>query len=181
VSDAAPIPNREVLESILRELARELAAEGLDVEVVMVGGAWLLWHTERSATRDVDSVVGLDASAKVVVERVGRRRGMAPDWLNDRAAGFWPVGVDRDQVEAVLDEPGLRVCVPPASVVFVMKLYRGHAQDYEDMVSIWPMCEFDGPEAAVDAFWSGYPHALDDPHLLELVSRIAAESGEADP
>lgn len=57
-----------------------------------------------------------------------------------------------------------------------LELYRGHAQDYDDMVSLWALCEFDTPAAAVEAFWSGYPHAPEDPHLVELVSRIASEA-----
>jgi hypothetical protein len=57
---------------------------------------------------------------------------------------------------------GLTVKLPPARIVFVMKLYRAHPQDHEDMVSLWPHCGFADPASAADAFRRAYPHGCRD-------------------
>jgi hypothetical protein len=54
-----------------------------------------------------------------------------------------------------------------------MKLYRNDPQDYEDMIRIWPLCGFDSPQAAVDAFFEAYPHAPSDEYLIDLMRQIA--------
>src|SRR5713101_5626284 len=46
---AGLLRERGELESLFDELARL----GTSVEVVMVGGAWMLWHAQRASTRDV--------------------------------------------------------------------------------------------------------------------------------
>ena len=55
------IDDRDELESIFEELARELDELGTAVDVVMVGGSWMLWHSQRAWTRDVDSARRFDA------------------------------------------------------------------------------------------------------------------------
>jgi len=49
------LEDRAELEALFDELNRELAGLGTTAHVVMVGGAWMLWHSRRLSTRDVDS------------------------------------------------------------------------------------------------------------------------------
>lgn len=44
------LSDRGDLEALFDELAVELRRLGIVTEVVMVGGAWLLWHAQRVAS-----------------------------------------------------------------------------------------------------------------------------------
>lgn len=89
---AAPglLSDRGDLEALFDELAAEFRRVGVAAEVVMVGGAWLLWHAQRVATRDVDSARRLDAQLAEAIDAVGKRHDLRRGWLNDAAAPFWP-------------------------------------------------------------------------------------------
>lgn len=173
VSAARPLEGRRDLEALFGELGRELSSDGTVAEVVLVGGSWLLWHQQRAATRDVDSAQRVNPAVAAAVRRVADRHGLAEDWLNDRAAMFWPADADLADCRVVYEAGGLTVKVPAPEVVFVMKLYRASPQDHEDMILLWPSCGFESPGAAAEAFWRAYPHAPEDPHLADYVSEIA--------
>lgn len=179
MSSAAPLGNRDDLEALFAELGAELDALDATGEIVMVGGSWLLWHTQRAATYDVDSATRLDDALTVAASRVSARHDLGEDWLNDRAAMFWPADADYGACTTAHVTGGLTVKVPPARAIFVMKLYRAHPQDYEDMVSLWPDCGFAGPGAAAAAFRRAYPHAPDDEFLADYIAGIAHEAGAA--
>lgn len=170
------LSDREDLEALFDEFAAELRRLGVTAEVVMVGGAWLLWHAQRVATRDVDSARRLDAQLTEAIDAVGQRHDLRRGWLNDVAAAFWPAGASLEHCITVYEQEPLVVRAPPAEVVFVMKLYRADPQDREDMVLLWPMCGFSGPEDAVEAFEAAYPHAPEDEHIVDYVRQIAHDA-----
>lgn len=176
MNPAAPLRDREVLRALFDELGRELTEIGAQAEIVMVGGSWLLWHTQRAATYDVDSAKRLDGRLVEAAYRVSDRHGLARDWLNDHATGFWPTSASYEDCSVAYQTGGLTVRVPPPQVIFVMKLYRSSPQDYEDMVTIWPACGFADPDSAAEAFRSAYPHAPDDEFLTNHIAGIAAEA-----
>jgi hypothetical protein len=176
MSSPGLLADRDELEGLFVELADELLRLGLSAEVVMVGGSWMLWHSQRAATRDVDSARRFEADLSEAVRAVGARHGLGASWLNDSAAGFWPAGASLDDGEVVFERGNLRVRTPPPEIVFVMKLYRAHPLDREDLVSLWPLCDFGTPEAAVESFRSGYPHAPEDEHLVDFVRDIADDA-----
>lgn len=170
------LSDRGELEALFDELAAELRRLCVAAEVVMVGGAWLLWHAQRSATRDVDSARRLDPQLGDAIDAVGQRHDLRSGWLNDAAAAFWPAGASFEDCAVVYDQEPLVVRAPPPEVVFVMKLCRADPQDREDMVLLWPMCGFASPEDAVEAFEDAYPHAPEDRHLVDYVRQIAHDA-----
>jgi hypothetical protein len=170
------LSDRGELEALFDELASELRRLGVAADVVMVGGAWLLWHAQRVATRDVDSARRLDPQLTGAIDAVGQRHDLRSGWLNDAAAAFWPAGAAFEDCAVVYEEEPLVVRAPSPEVVFVMKLYRADPQDREDMVLLWPMCGFASPEDAVNAFKAAYPHSPEDEHLVEYVRRIAHDA-----
>ncbi len=161
--------DRGALESLFGELADELAQRGMSVEVVMVGGSWMLWHSLRAGTRDVDSARRFDADVSEAVNRVGARYDLREGWLNDAAAPFWPSGASYGDCEIVYQHGTLVVGAPAPEIIFVMKLYRADPQDREDLISLWPLCNFASPDDAVDAFTRAYPHAPDDEYLTNYI------------
>lgn len=69
------------------EVAEALPVAGDRHVVIVAGGALLAWRGLREATRDVDSIRRLDDELRAAIEKVARRHGLAPRWLNDSAAG----------------------------------------------------------------------------------------------
>lgn len=170
------IEDRSELEAVFHEFAQELAALGTSAQVVMVGGAWMLWHSLRRSTRDVDSARPLAPGLESAVVKVAGRHGLSRKWLNDSAAAFWPSNADYHACEVVYRAPTLEVRTPDPDVMFVMKLYRADPQDREDLVSLWPLCEFGDPEAAAVAFHDAYPHAPEDEYLVKYVADVASDA-----
>lgn len=172
------LEGRDEIIALFDELDAELSRLGAEAEIVMVGGAWMLWQELRASTRDVDSARRLEARVRDAVSRIGELHDLGTTWLNDAASAFWPSGADLDECAVVYDGAALVVRAPTPEVVFVMKLYRSSPQDREDMVAIWPLCAFEGPVAASEAYVDAYPHAPDDPHLANHIADIARD---ADP
>lgn len=54
-----------------------------------------------------------------------------------------------------------------------MKLYASRAPDLDDMIHLWPHCNFDSPQAVVQEYYLAYPHAEQDPHLVDHLAAIA--------
>ena len=61
--------------------------------------------------------------------------------------------------------------------VFLMKMYRAHPNDVDDMAKIWALTKFTAAQEVADAFFNAYPHAPDDPHLDTFVKGIAQRAG----
>lgn len=170
------IEGRSELVALFDELAEELARLGTLAQVVMVGGAWMLWHSQRMSTRDIDSGRSLDPSIESAIAKVAQQHGLSDRWLNDSAAAFWPSNTAYDACEVVYQTASLEVRTPDPDVLFVMKLYRADPQDREDLVSLWPLCGFDDPEAAAAAFRNAYPHAPEDEYLADYIADVAEDA-----
>lgn len=164
----------------LQEVADQLDRSGPQRTLVLVGGALLAWHGLRDTTRDVDSLRRLDEELRRAVERVADLHGLTADWLNDNAAGFRPITFEEKDCDVLLDHSLLLVLGAPLDQVFLMKLYRVDAQDYEDLIRLWPQCHFASPVDAASQFQKAYPHAPDDPGLVNMIVDIerAATSRE---
>ena len=167
------LEDRAELEALFDELAQELDQRGTSSEIVMVGGAWMLWHSQRISTRDVDSARKVDSDLKQAVDRVAARHNLPQGWVNDAAAPFWPSTASYEECELVYQHRALEVRSPSPNVIFVMKLYRADPQDREDLVILWPLCDFSGADDAARAFRLAYPHAPQDEYLADYVADVA--------
>ena len=170
------LSDRGELETLFNELAEELRQVEATADIVMVGGSWMLWHSQRASTRDVDSARRFDTDFSRAVDRVGARHDLQRGWLNDAAAAFWPSGASYDDCEIVYQHATLVVRTPTPEIIFVMKMYRAQPQDREDLVSLWPLCSFNDPDDAVEAFRNAYPHAPDDEYLAEFIADVASDA-----
>jgi len=170
--------DKPTIEASFAAVAAHLEAQGAEPGVlIVVGGSFMALHGLRKATRDVDTISRITKAIRAAVDAISRTRGFEPDWLNDRAAAFAPIGLDEADCGVIYEHARLLVLVPPHDYVFLMKLYAGRAPDYDDMVALWPCCTFLSAEAAAARYHEAYPHAAGDPHLGEYVAQIAAEAG----
>ena len=78
----------EIIE-LLEEADAELGDLDEPVSLLCVGGAAIALKWGDRYTKDVDIVSdNVTSDLRVVVARVGQRRGLPPDWLNDGAKGL---------------------------------------------------------------------------------------------
>lgn len=169
---------REELVTLFDELADELRDVGASLEILMVGGSWLLWFGDRLATRDVDSARRISREASDAVARVADRYDIDPDWVNSRAAAFLPHDFDPSTCTVVLQRDTLTVQTPPPETILLMKLNRAGPQDREDMLLLWDRCGFTGADDVVERYSAAYPHAPEDPHLGEYVDAVIADAAD---
>ncbi|HEX5387093.1 MAG TPA: hypothetical protein VFW66_10360 [Gemmatimonadales bacterium] len=100
-------------------LDAELAGEGADGEIYLVGGAVMcLALNARAATRDVDAFFRPAALIRQAAARVAARAGVPDDWLNDAVKGFLS---SRGDFDPYLELPHLRVFVARPEYLLAMK------------------------------------------------------------
>lgn len=156
-------------------LLDEVASELPDDEqrtLLLVDGALLAWHALRKSTPDVDSGHRIDEVVADSVERVGRRRGLSPRWLNDSAAANLPAGVDTKRCDILVDRASLRVLGLPLDQLLLMKLNASRASDTDGIEALWPHCSYPTAEAAAEAFYDAYPLEARDPYLADHLRTI---------
>ena len=126
---------REQITALLHELSGELAARGVQGQLFLVGGAAIaLAYDTRRMTGDLDGVFQPKQVVYDAAKRVAARHPDLPeDWLNDAVMGLLPPGAPRTG-EVVIDEPGLRVCTPPAEYLLALKVQAARVgRDQDDI------------------------------------------------
>lgn len=152
---------------------------GVRTELVVVGGSYMALRGLRESTADVDTVTDLVVTVRDAVNVVARRRHLRPNWLNDYAKPFTPVGLPFAECDVLFDHPALRLLGPPPGWIFLMKLYAGRAPDIDDLVALWPLSGLTSADEAAKRFAAAYPHAPVDDDLTELLAEIAAMADDA--
>ena len=166
--------DRTNLVSTLCALADLLHERGIPHQtLIVVGGSSLALMDLREATRDIDTVTRLDEPMRLTIADLASTRDLDPQWLNDHAAAFRPVGLSDESCTAVFLHPTLTVLVPSADWLFLMKLYAARTIDHGDMVNLWPRTGFASAHEAHDRFRAAYPHASEDAYLADYIEDIA--------
>ena len=126
----------------------------------------------KPITRVIDSITHLETVTKQAIVEIGQQHGYAPDWLNDQAAAFRPIGLTTQDCTIVFDHPTLTVLGPSPDWIFLMKLYAGRTIDHQDLTRLWPLTNFTTTNKVIQQFRNAYPSAPDDPYLAEYVDTI---------
>ena len=124
----------EMIENLLRELNGELQKRDVTGEVGLCGGAVMcLVFKTRCATRNVDGIFAPAGEMREAIANVARKLGVAEDWLNDAAKGFFPGDPPK---EDVVNYSHLRVWAPTAEYMLAMKCIsaRYDSFDKDDLV-----------------------------------------------
>lgn len=83
--------SKQELDAGLRRLGELAVARGIEIDLVVVGGAaMVLGFGAREATKDVDVLIRTPAAAIVreLAADLAEELGWPIDWLNDAAKGF---------------------------------------------------------------------------------------------
>jgi hypothetical protein len=110
---------RAAIRRLFELLDAELASEGVEGEVYLVGGAVMcLVFDARPATRDVDAFFRPTPAIRQAAARVASRAGVPENWLNDAVKGFLS---KRGDCDPYLELPHLRVFVARPEYLLAMK------------------------------------------------------------
>lgn len=100
-------------------LDAELAAQGANAELYLVGGAVMcLALGARDATRDVDALFKPTAVVRKAAARVARKAGVPSAWLNDAVKAWLS---PRGEYVRYLERPHLSVFVAQPAYLLAMK------------------------------------------------------------
>jgi hypothetical protein len=104
---------------LLRLLDTELAAEDVEADLYLLGGAVMcVAFDAREATRDVDAVFKPAGLVREAAARVAAKAGVPDTWLNDAVKGYLsPQG----EFDSFLELAHLKVFVPRAEYLLAMK------------------------------------------------------------
>ena len=107
------------IERLLELLSEELAVEGAEAELYLVGGALMCLALDaRPSTRDVDAYFRPTKLVREAAVRVAARAGVPDDWLNDAVKGYLS---PRGDFDPYLELPNLRVFVARPEYLLAMK------------------------------------------------------------
>lgn len=100
-------------------LDTELAKDGVEGEVYLVGGAVMCLALDaRPATRDVDAYFRPTKAIREAAARVAAHAGVPDSWLNDAVKGFLS---PRGEFDGFLERSNLKVFVARPAYLLAMK------------------------------------------------------------
>lgn len=110
---------REDMVRLFELLDRELAENGVEGELYLVGGAVMCLALEaRDSTRDVDALFRPTKEVREAAARVAADAGVPDTWLKDAVKGYLS---PRGEYDPFLELPHLRVFVAQPTYLLAMK------------------------------------------------------------
>lgn len=133
--------NREDILRLFHLLNGQMAAESLEGEVYLVGGAVMcLVFNARPSTKDVDAFFKPAQKMREAAAKVALKAGVQQDWLNDAVKGYFS---DRGEYDTFLDLSHLRVFVARAEYLLAMKcLAMRIGEEFQDVDDIRYLIRF---------------------------------------
>ena len=148
----------ETIRALFVALNDELASRGVLGEVGLCGGAIMcLVFQARSSTKDVDAVFEPTREIREATAVVARDFGIAEDWLNDAAKGFF---LSNPPQRDVMELSNLRVWAPTAEYMLAMKCIsaRYDSADRDDVMFLVKHPQFTSPDEVFAIISKYYPN-----------------------
>jgi hypothetical protein len=147
----------ETIRALFVALNDELASRGVLGEVGLCGGAVMcLVFQARNSTKDVDAVFEPTREIREAAAIVAQDFGIAEDWLNDAAKGFF---LSDPPQHDVMGLPNLRVWAPAADYMLAMKCVsaRFDSHDRGDVEFLIRHLGLETPAAVFEVICRYYP------------------------
>ena len=167
-----PLLDADRIATLLRELGRRLAANGMEARLFLVGGAAMaLAFSRERVTRDLDAVFEPKAEVYAVAAEMAAEHRLPEGWLNDAVKGLMP---DRSPpVEGVgtFTSEGIHVGVASAAYLFAMKAQAARVEtDGEDLRRLGEILDIATAAQALDLVEQFY-----GPERLRPVTHLLLE------
>jgi hypothetical protein len=132
------------IERYLEALNTELKARDLKVEIVVIGGVFMMFVLKnRSSTKDID-IIPLNVpdstqpnkATKIfrsAINAVAHTHGLKRAWMNDVVATFAP---DLPDVTLWRSYSHLSAYIPPTAYILMLKLLAGREKDEADIQAL---------------------------------------------
>jgi hypothetical protein len=162
----------ETIRTLFIALNDELASRGVLGEVGLCGGAVMcLVFQARSSTKDVGAVFEPTREIREAATVVARNFGIAEDWLNDAAKGFF---LSDPPQHDVMELPNLRVWAPAADYMLAMKCVsaRFDSHDRGDVEFLVRHLGLQSPAAVFEVICRYYPRERVPAKTAFLVEEI---------
>jgi hypothetical protein len=150
--------NRNEIEGALAELADELNAREIKAKIYVVGGAaMVLAFNARFATGDIDGSIVPSDDVLAVASRIGERRELGAEWLNDRASQFVPVFKEPDW-QPIFKSGNVEIVAADERSMLAMKMRAGRgSRDRPDIAFLVRKCGITSVAEALELYESFFP------------------------
>ena len=125
------------IRELLLELLDRAAADGIEVDAFLVGGAAMALQLGREQlTPDVDGLFRPFDAVVRIGRAMGEEQGLSPTWINQNARPFIVFDINDPQhfVDVPIGAHTIRVASPRA--LLAMKMERYARKDYPDIASL---------------------------------------------
>lgn len=160
------------IKKLFKALNTELAGKNVKGEVGICGGAVMcLVYQARKATKDIDAIFEPTQAIRKAGAAVAAKFGIAKEWLNDAAKGYFHVDPPR---EDVLEFSHLRVWAPRADYMLAMKCIsaRFDSFDRDDVQFLTAYLKLKTPEQVFAIISKYYPHEKVPPKTQFLLEEL---------
>ena len=164
----------EKIEQYLREVNDELAAQDVNGEICLYGGAVMcLVYKARPATKDIDAVFEPVKYIRSAIRKISERYDLPLDWLNYAVKMF----VVEHEKRTFLDLPNLKVFVPVPEYLLAMKILAARAEsfDLEDIEFLLGKLNLQTVEDALKIVKNYYPNKIVKPETRFLLEELLNE------
>ncbi len=147
----------ETIRTLFVALNDQLASRGVLGEIGLCGGAVMcLVFQARNSTKDVDAVFEPTKEIREAAAVVAQDFGMAEDWLNDAAKGFF---LSPPPQNDVMELSNLRIWAPTADYMLAMKCVsaRFDSHDRTDVEFLIRHLGLQSPAAVFEVICRYYP------------------------
>lgn len=130
--------NKRDIEKYLRMVGQELHEQGLNFDIVLLGGAAMIIEVgNRNSTQDIDTYFLPDYMAiSKAAALIANREGLPDSWLNSAAAGFTFSFIKEPSTKLWKNFPGLSIYLPSLEYLLVTKIMAGRPKDESDIEAL---------------------------------------------
>ncbi|MBI2082262.1 MAG: hypothetical protein HYT76_01710 [Deltaproteobacteria bacterium] len=164
-----------LIKKLFRALNEELRSLDAKGEIGICGGAVMcLVFQARKSTKDVDGIFHPTKEIRKASEKVAKKLGVPPNWLNDAAKAYFHVDPPR---ESVMELSHLRVWAPRADYMLAMKSIsaRFDTHDKEDVKFLIDYLGIKKPREVFEIISKYYPDSQIPPKTKFFVEELMGD------
>lgn len=162
----------QTIKNLFQALNKELKKKDVVGEIGLCGGAVMcLVFKARVATKDIDAIFEPTQEIRDASKKVADEFGLAEDWLNDAAKGFFLTDPPKQDV---LNYTHLRIWAPTAEYMLAMKCVsaRFDTFDRDDVVFLIKLLKMGSYSEVSETILKFYPNKMIPPKTRFLIEEI---------